>query len=93
MKIRQTKDGIEIETREFDVSKLIKELNQKVMGYSQLYGHDPKVIVVPEYIEYYLNMYCLNTFSGIFNKTYSTFMNILVIGTKKKDKIEEIEVF
>lgn len=88
MKIRQTKDEIEIETTE-----LIKVLNQKVMGYSQLYGHDPKVIVVPEYIEYYLNMYCLNTYSGIFNKTYSTFMNILVIGTKKKEKIEEIEVF
>lgn len=93
MKIRQTKDGIEIETKEIDFSEIIHKLNERVSSFYSLYGHEPKVIIVPNYIEYFMQNYCTNTCTGIYNKTYSTFMNILVVGTERKTKIDEIEVF
>ena len=79
---------------EIEVNKLINIINDKITQYYSIYHCEPKVIIVPDYVEYVIiNEFKVRTSVAFNDRVYSTFMNVLMIGTKNITDIEQIEVF
>lgn len=77
-----------------EVDELFNKINEKITSYRSIFHYEPKVIVVPDYVEYFMRTYLKINTSVAFNyNEYSTFMGILVVGTKTKKEIKDIEVF
>lgn len=79
---------------EIEVGELISIINDKMAQYYSIYQCEPKAIVVPDYVEYVMRSYLhIRTSVALNDEVYSTFMGMLVIGTKKITDIKEIEAF
>lgn len=79
---------------EIEVNKLINIINDKITQYYSIYHCEPKVIIVPDYVEYVIiNDFKARTSVAFNDREYSTFMGVLIIGTKNITDIEQIEVF
>lgn len=80
---------------EIEIDVVIKEINKKVTYFCSLYHNEPSVIVVPDYLEHFIRNYLkINTsITAFYKKEYIIFMGMLLIGTKSKTYIEQIEVF
>lgn len=79
---------------EIEEKKLINIINDKITQYYSIYHCKPKVIIVPDYVEYvFRNDFKARTYVAFYDREYSTFMGVLMIGTKNITDIEQIEVF
>ena len=79
---------------EIEVNKLINIINDKITQYYSIYHCEPKVIIVTDYVEYVIRTDFKARTNVAFNdREYSTFMGVLMIGTKNITDIEQIEVF
>lgn len=79
---------------EFEIDKLINIINDKITQYYSIYHCEPKVIIVPDYVEcVMLDYFKVRTSIAFNDRNYSTFMGVLMIGTKNIIDINQIEVF
>ena len=79
---------------EIEVNKLINIINDRITQYYSIYHCEPKVIIVPNYVEYVIiNDFKTRTSVAFNDREYSTFMGVLMIGTKNITDIEQIKVF
>lgn len=79
---------------ELEIDDIIRVINSKITEYYTLYHHEPKIIVVPDYIEDFMKSYWqIHTCVAFNEKEYSTFMGIVVVGTVTKTDITQTQVF
>lgn len=79
---------------EIEVDKLINIINDKITHYYAIYHCEPKVIIVPDYVErVIIKSFKVRTSIAFNYREYTTFMGLLMIGTKNITYIDQIEIF